>query len=286
MVTYIIWRGLRRPPSEHPLHRYVLSQPAGGLSVWLWLAALVFAPVLMLPALALITPVSGVGWCADIAGTTARARERGRFDLWSLQPGGVFMALWAITTATLHRGDNFARLHSGGLWFVRAMVVFALVSLFVDTRGSFGLPSNLSDLTSYAPHLIALGAVVVGHFQSLGLAVLTGMLAAELIPQERDARLITPAAYAALETLTYVVAWAISAALADALPLLFGVTPTLPLGLPLVAALSYIVVREALVIALWAGLIGRFALTPDERAMVMDAPPAPAIMESESDSVE
>ncbi len=259
----------------------IVNQSAGSLSAGFWIVALLFAPFIFLPALALITPVYGAGWSADIAGTATRMRDRRTFDITSVLPDGLFGAYWFISGGVTHRNDAFSRLHTWGLWLIRFAVTGVLVSLVVDPSPTAGLPPGsppplfIDYVRSLAPHIIACVAVFFGHYQSVTLSILSGIFTADTVDSERDARLIAPAGFALLEIITYLVTWGIGGAIANVI----AGDNTLLLSLSLVAA--FVVVREFIVSATWAVTMERLNIGLEEQAMVMDGTRWPAIMQNE-----
>src|SRR5262245_42171716 len=119
MLTWKLWRGLKKPISRHPLFQRIMAAPPQDMPWYITCAVIVVAPFLILPAIVFLSAVYGLRWAMNIAGAIAREREAGMYELVSLTPAGAFGSSRAIVAACLHRNESLSQIQSVGAWVMR-----------------------------------------------------------------------------------------------------------------------------------------------------------------------
>jgi hypothetical protein len=255
MFSYALWRSLRRPPTRNPLFRqtYTHAEEAAPWYVGCvqWTGLLFFAPIIALAGL-----VYGFGWSVGIAGTLGKERESRRFELIRLTPPGPLGMSWAGALGYLYHHRTFRNVNTNSNLLIRTgLMAFILsgVGLAVETQGFTFMPS-FANIVLYLVTLFA--ALLVDHVQSVVVAVLTGILAADAAGSRFGAQLVAFSLYSGVQIITYLVSLTLGVSLSVLAANEAGLLLVLVVRLVLFAA-----VRELLIWLLWRRL--DHTLAPD-----------------------
>jgi len=175
MITWQLWRGLRFPPTAHPLFQRAVKTINQVSPPWYILFVFIItAPILVIPGLALAGTAYSLLWTTSIASNISREKDTRRYDQYALLPDGEFGANWILATACLHRNTAFIAVLSPGMWMIRAITLFMILSsgftAYLDAR----TPNDLlrAGLTFCACMLVLLA----DNYQSIVSGTLIGML--------------------------------------------------------------------------------------------------------------
>lgn len=256
MLSYPLWRSVRRPPTRNPLFRQTYTH-AENIAPWYvgcvqWTGVLFFAPIIALAGL-----VYGFGWSAGIAGMLGKERESRRFELIRLTPPGPLGMSWASALGYLYHHRTFRNVNTQSNLLIRAGVMAFILSgvgLAFELQNPF-FTLNLFTLLFYVVSLFA--ALLIDHVQSVVVAVLVGIVAADASGSRVGAQLVAFSLYSGVQIMTYLVT------LMLALPLTLLATDEIGLAVILLVRLAlFAAVRELLIWLLWRH-IDR-TLAPDE----------------------
>lgn len=245
MLSYQLWRALKRPPTRNPLFRrtyLTAEQPA----IWYvgcvqWIGILVFLPIIALAGL-----VYGFGWSAGVATQIGRERERHTFDLISLTPPGPLGMSWAAALGYLHYQRTFRNVNHVGNLLVRAGVVTLLFAGF--DAALFMTMTTPPPLAILGLHAIAVFvALLVDHVQSVVAAVLSGIVAGHAGGGRVNGQLVAFALYSGVQLATYGVTLSLFSIVR---PLVFTPTPA-SVVLAVVILVAFAGSRELLLWLLW-----------------------------------
>jgi hypothetical protein len=259
LLTWTLWRGLKKPAGQHPLFQRVLTAPPQMIPWYLACGLIVTAPFLLLPALVFMSAVYGLRWAVMIATAIAREQESGMYELTALTPPGALGSSRAIMTACLYRNESLAQIQSLGAWALRLSFGIVLM-LSLET---FSTPIIRYDVDPFLGqiitplYLMTLGiAVYLDHVQSIVIAELVGMLIPVYVRRRQDAGISAGAAYAVLQVgsyaLTLVFGFALLSPLLDALPI---APQARTLVLPFLRLAIFYGVREIIIGWLWRTLV-------------------------------
>ncbi len=259
MLTWKLWRGLKRPAARNPLYQRIVNAPAQDIAWYFTCAIILAAPFLLLPAILFLSAVYGLRWTSAIAGTIAQERESGMFELISLSPPGMFGSSRAIMTACLHRNDSLAQVQSWGAWGIR--MIFGLVLLM--SFEILSTPIIRYDVDPFLGqiitpvYLVLLGvAVYLDHVQSIVMAELVGMIIPNYARRRTDASLGAAIVYLLLLVATYALTGFFGfAMLPPALELLPIAPQAQTILLPFIRVVIFYVIREILIRFLWQVLM-------------------------------
>jgi hypothetical protein len=268
MLSWKLWRGLRRAFPEHPLYTRVLGTAFKPMGLAMACAIILVAPFLLLPGLLFMSAIYALRWAVQIASIIAREREASTYDLVALTPFGPLGCNRAISAACLHRHESLEQIQSPGAWIMR--MVFSLI-LVVSFAG-FTEPI-LSDL--YDPGLntfIALFylatmalAIMIDHVQSIVAGNLIGMLTPHYVRGRVDAGLVAFAGFVGVQLVTYVFTLLAGFRVLPDVLLAVNAAPLfITLSLPLIRLALFCTVREFLIQVLWRALISELNVTTAE----------------------
>lgn len=267
IVSWPLWRALRRPPSRNPAFRRAYGAPEQPfpwhIGCLQWLGALLFLPILAVPG-----TVYGLGWSVGISNLIGRERESGRFEILSLCPSGPLGMSWAIATGYLYHHRTFRNIVSRGNLFFRVLLMALVIggaSALFDTDG----PSPF-DFSGYL--LIAAGiapALVIDHIQSIIAAALAGMAAGSQMNNRMNAQIGAFALYSGIQLVTWLLTLAIGFSILPTLIALAGLGD-FPTTLVLVAGrlLVFAGTRELLLALLWRWLAEQLNPDPIEERLL------------------
>ncbi len=169
---------------------------------------IVIAPLVLLPAIILLSAAYGLRWAVQIAGRIAAEQEAGRYDLLALLPGGEYGLARAVTGACLHQNGSLQQIQSVGAWILRGF--FALV-LMLSFSTLSPLVVSSSEVAAY-PMFIALfylgtlmAAAYVDHRHSVILAILVGMWIPTIARRRLDAAAGACFVYLLLQVTAYLI---------------------------------------------------------------------------------
>lgn len=268
MLTWKLWRGLKRPPPKNPLFQRVMSSPPQEMPWYLGCAIVLVAPFLLLPAFVFMSAVYGLRWTIMIAGMIARERESGMFELIALSPNGLFGSSRAIMSACLHRNESLAQMQSFGAWIMR----FAMGLVLMLTIASLTTPIVLNDADPLLGqiitplYIISLAiAVYVDHIHSILVAELVGMLVPIYTTRRVDASLGALVLYLLIQVGTYALTLLIGFAI---LPFVLELLPFAPqlraIILPFGRLAIFYSIREIIIRYLWRRLLYETNAAPSE----------------------
>ena len=214
------------------------------------LITLVVAAPLLLPVLIWFAGAFSTG---EIISGIQREKQQNTYDLICASTQGKLNASWSFATGTLHRGGYFLPLRWGtrmslrfGLAALGGLSLFVLLFALADPAG-FGIAQVRLLLL---PLLLA--ALTFSNLtQTSVVSHIIGLLASSFDWAKRDAMLVGLLAYAVLHTLPLAVAGLVY------LPFRFFVFEPPLLAVLAVEAFALLLIiagREAVIVALWAGL--------------------------------
>lgn len=268
MLTWKLWRGLRRAFPEHPLYSRVMGtsfRPMG----WAMACAIVLvAPFLLLPGLLFMSAIYALRWAVQIASIIAREREAGTYDLVALSPTGPFGCNRAISAACLHRHESLEQIQSPGAWIMRltfSLVLVVSVAGFTEPILSDQYDSGLNTFIA----LFYLGtmalAIMLDHVQSIVAGNLIGMLTPHYVQGRLDAGFVAFAGFVGVQLITYVVTLLAGfRVLPDVLLALDAAPVLITLILPVMRLALFYAVREFLIQVLWRALLSELNVTTAE----------------------
>ena len=208
MLSFRLWRALKRPPTRNPVFRRAYVRPEEPAPWYVgcvqWAGVLIFLPIIALAGL-----IYGAGWSVGIAGLLGRERENRSFDLLALTPPGPLGMSWATALGYLYAHSTFRNVNQTGNLLARATLMAAILSsagLVLSVSVIFSAPP-LTLLALYAAALFV--ALLADQAQSLVAAVLVGILAADAAGSRLGAQLYAFALYAGIQLVTYIVTFAL-----------------------------------------------------------------------------
>jgi hypothetical protein len=284
MFTWQLWNALHGARPRHPLFRLERHARDKSVSPWrklfedvlpLGLLVMMVASAWMLALLViagfiLILVVSGFlyGLIAayGISRNLAKHRARGRYDLISLTPGGVFETNHAVSAYFLQRVDVLGYIRE----IMNRLYIGAAILLSLAMILAFGFTNTL--MTKYSTNVfqtflfpsILSGMLIVGlHYLDFTRSALTGILIGMITPTytrgTSETHVFAVILYTALQLLVYGFAWATGIDL-----VLRGFDTTSALIMNLTPLLLAVVVREISLQGLWYLLLWRLNVSPAE----------------------
>ena len=267
MITRRLWLALRYPDTFHPIYKQIVTIRSQATPWWVWFAAIIFAPILLIPALPFTATAYGIFWTLSITQTIAHLKSTQRYEMLSAAPGGELTMNWAVCAGTMHRNGTFLRLHSGGLWAARFLVGFIVLSTVFDSLTTFN--ENDDPLYGMAIYVTVAIGLVIDHYQSVVLCALCSMLLPTLLSDTFSVRLITPSAFLGVQILTYLLTAIMSVVLLTVGLRLLNIEVSLLGRLPIQLAL-FVLIREAIVFILWRGVLHQLKSNWTEAQPLLD----------------
>jgi hypothetical protein len=259
MLTWKLWRGLKKPAPRHPLFQRIMSAPPQDMPWYITCGIILVAPFLLLPAIVFLSAVYGLRWAMTIAGTIAREREVGMYELISLTPAGLLGSSRAIMAACMHRNESLAQIQSVGAWVMR--MAFGLVLMLSTEMLStpiirYDVDPLLGQVITPI-YLLMLGAAVyIDHVQSIVVSELVGMLMPIYTRRRTDAALSAGAVYLLVQTacytLTLLLGFVVLSPVMEVLPILPQLRTIL---LPFLRVAIFYSIREGIIRVLWRRLV-------------------------------
>lgn len=259
MLTWRLWRGLKKPAAQHPLFLRVLNTPPLIMPWYIACSVIVIAPFLLLPALVFMSGVYGLRWAVMIANSIAKEQESGMYELIALTPVGAFGSSRAIMTACLHRNESLAQLQSLGAWALR--ITFGIVLMLSLEMVSapiirYDVDPFLGQIITPLYLLMLCIAVYIDHVQSIVTAELVGMLVPIYVRRRQDAGIGAGTAYTVLQVgsyaLTLLLGFALLSPVLDAVPI---APQARTIVLPFLRLAIFYGVREVMIGWLWRTLV-------------------------------
>jgi hypothetical protein len=205
-----------------------------------------FAFLFIVPMVAFIGPVYGMAWVIGISEHLARTREGGTLDLLSLTPSGPLGASLTLAIASMYREGALVRINQRSTWAGRVAAVLLVAYAVIATQVNGGAPVLGLLMTTF----ILTAALYPDHVQSISLACITGILAADFGTRQHNAQWLAFLLLVAVQAAVY------GAALTLYL-LLTG--DDLHMAAAAVAAVALLLLaRELLFGLLWRALVNRF----------------------------
>ncbi len=294
MMTRKLWYALHHPPARHPLFLRTVLLPTperrrfvswATLLIDLVLGVAFNTPTLLfllMPFFLLIIGISyGVDCALRVSTTIAKEHEDRTFDLLSLAPTGIWGTNWALATSSLYRNRDFDRLFS----IIRAALATALVLTCIvtliavmsvsPTRPTrLPQPGNMDIVMRVAADFLGvvalIAAIYVEYVQSTVLGSVVGLFIPTYAHNRLDASLWSFGVFLLLQVSTYALAWFVG------FNLLPGVYERLQINgwsanfsLPVLRVAVFFLLREAIIAALWRGLVQRLNVQVSEVEWVM-----------------
>jgi hypothetical protein len=217
---------------------------------------IIIAPLVLLPAIILLSAAYGLRWAVQIAGRVAAEQEAGRYDLLALLPGGAYGLARAVTGACLHQNGSLQQIQSVGAWILRGFFALVLMLSFATLSP---LVVSSSEIVAY-PTFIALfylgtlmAAAYVDHRHSVILAILVGMWIPTVARRRLDAAGGAFFVYLLLQVTAYLITviggFTVLPSVVRVFPMGAGVSTVVVAILRLALFFS---VREAMIRVLWS----------------------------------
>ncbi len=283
MLTWKLWRGLKKPAARHPLFQRIMTAPPQDMPWYITCGIIIVAPFLLLPAIVFLSAVYGLRWAMAIAGSIAKERETGMYELISLAPGGAFGSSRAIVAACLHRNESLAQIQSVGAWVMR-MAFGLLLMMSVEMLSTPIIRYDVDPLLGQiiTPlYLVMLGvAVYIDHIQSIVVAELVGMLIPIYARKRTDASLTAAVVYLLLQIGTYALTLFLGFALLSPLIEIIPIAPqSRTIILPILRVVIFYTIREVIIRGLWRAIVRETNASISEMDF-MTEPSLSAIMKS------
>lgn len=285
MLTWQLWNALHSARPRHPLFRLERhARDKVGVSPWrklfedvLPLGLLVMMVVsawmlalLVIAGFVLILIASGFlyGLIASygISRNLAKHRARGRYDLISLTPGGVFQTNHAVSAYFLQRVDvlGYIREIMNRLYIGAGILLsLAMVLAFAFTNTLMTKYSTNVFQTYLFPSILSAMLIVGLHYLDFTRSALTGILIGMITPTytggSSESHLFAVIFYTALQLLVYGIAWVTGIDL-----VLRGFDTSTALVVNLMPPLLAVIIREISLQGLWYLLLWRLNVSPAE----------------------
>lgn len=272
MLTWKLWRGLKAPPTGHPLFQRIMAAPLRPTPWYVGCAIILLAPLLLLPAILFTSAFYSLRWAINISSMIARERETGMFDLVALSMTGAIGASWAIGTASIHRNQSLQQIQSPMSWVVRFGFTLLLLASLVNFVVPLMPSGTFIGIQTVIPVLylltLALG-LYVDHVQSVALGALVGMLIPTYTRSRIDAGVGALIGFLLLQVITYALTLLIGFVLIPGLFPVFGNEPLIAaIALPLLRLLIFYAIREGIIVMVWRVLVERLNIAASEMVYV------------------
>jgi hypothetical protein len=289
MMTRKLWFALHHPPARHPLFLRTVLLPAAArrpfvswatLLINLVLAVAFNTPTLLfllMPFFLLIIGISyGIDCALRVSTTIAKEHEDRTFDLLSLAPTGIWGTNWALATSSLYRNRDFDRLFSiirtalaTALVLTCIVALIAVMSLSPTRPSRLPQPGNTDNFMRVAADFLAvvalIAAIYVEYVQSTVMGSVVGLFVPTYAHNRLDASLWSFGVFLLLQISTYALAWLIG----------FNILPDIYerlqingwyaiFTLPVLRVAVFFLPREAMILALWRGLVQRLNVQVSE----------------------
>lgn len=261
MLTFWLWRSLRRADIAHPLYSRVYRMPPVPMPWYIALLMIALAPFLLLPGIVLMSAAYSLRWSAQVAATLAEERATGRFELLSLTPPGALGACWAACRACLQRHGSMGQIQSIGSWVMRLAFLWLVAT---SVRGS----SSLVRVADWRPtyyFLVLFAGLVIDHAESIVMACLVGTFVGTRTTGRVEAMLGAAGIFALFEVVTVVAPLLVGLVALPGIYTLFN-APTLGAAIttPLITLLLFAALREAVINGLWRAVQDAVNAGPDD----------------------
>jgi hypothetical protein len=266
--TLLFWRGLKKPPAEHPLFQRGMAAAPQITPWYIACGVILVAPLLLIPAILFTSAFYSLRWAVMISGIIARERENGMFDLIAVSPAGAFGTSWAICTSAIYRNRSLEQIQAPSSWIVRlgfTLVILASLGNFVEPLVPFDADGMLLTIIPLEYLSALAGALYIDHLQSVALGAIVGMLIPTYTRSRMDAGGGAFLMFLLLQVTTYTLTLFVGFV---ALPLfLAGLevpAVTISLLLPVVRVGIFFLIREAIIVGLWRVLVEQLNVAASE----------------------
>jgi hypothetical protein len=285
MMTLRLWRIFYQSLPRHPLFWLSLHRPpekrsrGEGWQYWLrQFSSAVFGILIFVGILALGIPLlffsfllifagglfAGGNAAAGISTAIGREQEKGRFDLVSLSPPGMFGAAWALATRFLRTNRRALRLMKlirafHLICFLGAMSILAMNAMLNISTGDV---ESLADLGIVEMLIVVLlvGTLHLDVIQAVLMGALFGILAPTYQARRVDSSMTAVGMFLAVQLLIYLAVFS-SLNLTAALVVRLGVEMSL-LPLALFALIFVFLAHEIALYWIWRMVQQRLNLEP------------------------
>jgi hypothetical protein len=265
MLTFWLWKSLRRADASHPLYMRIYMAPPVPMPWYIAVLVIALAPFLLLPGIVLMSAVYSLRWSAQVAATLAEERAAGRFELLALTPPGALGAAWAACRACLQRHGSMGQIQSIGSWVMRVAFLWLIAT---SLRGS-PAPFRQADWRPTYTFLVLFAGLAIDHAESMVMACLVGMFVATRTTGRVEAMLGAAGIFALFETVTVVAPLLIGlVVLPDLYAALNAPSTGAAITTPLITLLLFAGLREAVITGLWRAVRDSVNAGPDDVRLV------------------
>lgn len=279
MTGWQLWKALKQPLEAHPIYRRVLDDIYDDHTRWqrklqrlltegqLWLWPLLF--MLDMRAIMLVVlggSLYGIIWATSISSRIYSEQNRRTYELLCLTSEGIFGAVWAIITGSLHRERIFGAINSLEAWGIRILLLVPFIfssQLLLERVFSVGSQVSLFWIAA----IVALYAL--DHVQSIMLGCLCGAFSAHLTIGI-DKRLAALIGFLSVQFGTYVMVLLVCAAGLPALQSIPGMAGRVAdIIYPVITVAIFYLTREYAIRKLWWQFNGRLGITTPSYEMLL-----------------
>lgn len=266
-MTRRLWLALRYPDEQHPLYAKLVVVRSATVSWLLWLGVVLFAPILLIPALPFTATAYGLVWTVHISQSLCQLRATGRYSVLSTTPNGELGISFAVCTGLMHHNRRFLRLHSGSLWSARILVGFIFLSIIFDSLPSIGEAER--PLAGVMVYLFVACGLIIDHYQTVAICGLWSMLVPTFVDDAFSIRVIAPAGFLMIQVATYILIVVLSFSVLPAFLRVLQIALPIAARVPLQFVL-FVAIRELMVFGLWRVLLHRLRTNWDEAEPLLD----------------
>lgn len=266
-MTRRLWLALRYPDEQQPLYIRLVAVRSATVPWLLWLGVVLFAPILLIPALPFTATAYGLVWTVHISQSLSQLRATGRYSILSTTPNGELGISFTVCTGLMHHNRTFLRLHSGGLWSVRILVGFIFLSIIFDSLPSVSEAER--PFVGVMVYLFVACGLIIDHYQTVVICGLWSMIIPTFVDDAFSIRVAAPTGFLMIQFTTYILTVALSF---STLPVFLRL---IQVGLPVAARIPlqfvvFIAIRELMVFGLWRVLLHRLRTNWDEAEPLLD----------------
>ncbi len=297
MLSWSLWRTIRKPALEHPVFRRANIEQRLDLTRFnnprimrlLRTLLVVFALVMMIndprllvlaimwPALAILFILTmplllpfiifayGLLLVIVISNSISIEKESYTYDLLCVSPGGSLDISWSISSGVLYRGQTFIFLHIAvRIVLTVALIVILFMAVILIVIGMFqgNATQGLPIVSRTIIEILSLsGIFYTGYTQSMVLSIIIGLLTPHYDINRRDVQLAAIISHFTIQLGTYLTAFLLVVPLNT---LLHGHNIWLDLLLPPLYFIIFYGIRELTIFWLWRQIIYRLNAAPAE----------------------
>lgn len=267
ILTWTLWRWMKRPLTGHPLYQRIITQPPYIMPWYMGCVLIIFAPALLIPGIVFLSAVYGLRWAVQIASSIANEREAGMYDLLVISPPGMLGIGRIVMSACLHRNESLEQTEAGGTWLMRGFFTVVVMLIAASISPSI-IPKDaeLSGGLIVAVYLLTMGlAMYIDHLHSVVLAAEIGILVPVYATRRLDASAAAFILYLVIQIATFVLTLLIGFSIAPRVLEILQVSAVASaFTLPIVRLAVFAGSREVIIRYLWKVLVRETDATPSE----------------------